>query len=222
MSKEASQTSQSHTPSVSHSEKRLEILATILLSFAAVASAWSGFQASLWNGVQSSNYSQASALRTKATQSHLEANQDQIFNVNLLDGYFNADASGQIALRDFYRSRFRGELAKALDAWSALQPQVNPSAPRSPLRMPEYQLPAEDQANALDAQADAKFLYGEHANATSDTYVATTLFFASVLFFAAISERFEFRTARIILLTLAGVSLCAGLYIAITQRVTWG
>jgi type VI protein secretion system component VasF len=62
-------------PAVSHSERRFEILATALLAVAALATAWSGYQASLWDGIQSSNYTQASAARTNAAQKLTEANQ---------------------------------------------------------------------------------------------------------------------------------------------------
>ena len=48
-------------PYVSEREKRFEVVATVLLAFAALATAWTGYQASLWDGVQSSNYTQASA-----------------------------------------------------------------------------------------------------------------------------------------------------------------
>jgi type VI protein secretion system component VasF len=40
-------------PAVSHTEKRFEIFATVLLAVAALATAWSGYQASLWDGIQS-------------------------------------------------------------------------------------------------------------------------------------------------------------------------
>jgi hypothetical protein len=206
---------------VSRSEKRLEIVATLLLSVAAVATAWSGYQAALWDGIQSSNYTQASASRTKAAQNHLESNQDRIIDLDLLENFLNAEAMGESQLADFYRTRFRDEFRPAFEAWVALQPRTNPNAPRSPLQMPQYQLVAEAEAAELNAQAEAKFLAGEEANTTSDTYVATTLFFASVLFFAAISERFEFRTARIVLLTLAAVSLTGGIVVAVSQKVTW-
>jgi hypothetical protein len=207
---------------VSLSEKRLEIVATFLLSVAAVATAWSGYQAALWDGIQSSNYTQASASRTRASQNHLEANQDRIIDLELLENFLNAEAMGETELADFYRARFRDEFTPAFEAWRALQPRTNPDAPDSPLQMPEYRLLAEAEATELNSQAEAKFLTGEDANTISDTYVATTLFFASVLFFAAISERFEFRTARIILLALAAVSLTAGIAVTVTQKVTWG
>jgi ABC-type multidrug transport system permease subunit len=208
-------------PPVSRSEKRLEIAATFLLAIAAIATAWSGFQAALWDGRQSSNYTQASAARTEASENHLEANQDRIIDLDLFENFLNAQATGDSNLADFYKSRFRDEFRPAFDAWTALQPLTNSNAPRSPLQMPEYQPAGEAKAKDLNAQAEAKFQYGENANSISDTYVATTLFFASVLFFAAISERFEFFRARIILLALASASLVTGIAVMVSQKVTW-
>jgi hypothetical protein len=208
--------------SPSRAERRLEIVATVLLSVAAVATAWSGYQAALWDGIQSSDYTQASAARTKAAEHHLEANQQRIIDLDMLENYLNALALGEQRLADFYQSRFRDEFEPAFEAWIALQPLTNPNAPNSPLQMPEYQLASEAQGKALNDQAEAKFISGEQANSTSDTYVATTLFFASVLFFAGISERFEYRRARMFLLSIAAISLLLGIGVAFDQDITWG
>ena len=200
----------------------MEIAATVLLSIAAVATAWSGYQAALWNGIQSSDYTQASAARTRAAQDNLEANQDRIMDLSLVESYLDARAIGQLQLAEFYRSRMRDELRPAFDEWIALQPETNFDVPRSPQYMPQYHLAAEERGAALNDLADERFNSGESANATSDTYVATTLFFASVLFFSGISERFEFRPARIGLLVLAALCLTGGIVVAFSQRVTWG
>ena len=199
----------------------MEIGATVLLSIAAVATAWSGYQASLWDGIQSSFYTQATAARTQASQSNLEANQNRIIDLSLVESYLDARTDGHAQLAEFYRSRMRDELRPAFDAWIVLEPETNFDVPRSPQYMPQYHLAAEERGAALNQAADEQFKAGEGANATSDTYVATTLFFASVLFFAGISERFEFRPARIFLLTLAGASLAVGIVVALSQRVTW-
>jgi hypothetical protein len=53
-------------------------------------------------------------------------------------------------------------------------------------------------------------------------YTASTLVFASALFFTAISERFEYRRARIALLGFAVVGLIGGLALALTQPTTLG
>jgi hypothetical protein len=202
---------------VSRSEKGFEIFATALLAIAALATAWSGYQASLWDGIQSSNYTQASAARTNAAQKHTEANQHRLGDLSVFENFIDASLTGDTEVADFYRTRFSPEFEPAYEAWVALDPQTNPDAPASPLAMPEYQPPQEQESAELTAQAE-----GETANTYSDVYTASTLFFASALFFAAISERFAYRRARIALLAFACVGLIAGITVALTQPITLG
>jgi hypothetical protein len=209
-------------PELSPREKRYEIVATVLLALAALATAWSGYQASLWDGIQSSNYTQASAARTQASLKHTEANQFRLADLSVFENYVDATIDGDDEVADFYRQRFRDDFVPAFDAWTALDPFNNPDAPPSPFVMPEYRLPQVEEANELTAQAEQKFADGEDANTISDTYTASTLFFAAALFFAAISERFEYRRARLALLGLAGVGLVGGVAIIVTQPVTTG
>ncbi|MGH8827486.1 MAG: hypothetical protein ACRDVZ_07785 [Jiangellaceae bacterium] len=213
---------QGEAPEVSSSEKRLEIFATALLALAALATAWSGYQASLWDGIQSSNYTQASAARTNAAQQHTEANQYRLADLSVFENFIDASFTGETELADFYRTRFSDALEPAYDAWIALDPQSNPDAPTSPFVMPEYQLPQEQDAAELIARAEAKFAAGEDANTYSDVFTASTLFLASALFFAAISERFDYRRARIGLLVFACVALIAGIAVGLTQPITFG
>ena len=207
---------------VSSGERRFEIVATVLLALAALATAWSGYQASLWDGIQSSDYTEASGLRTRASQQHTEANQYRLADLTIFENFVDADASGDTDLAAFYRSRFRDPLGPAYEAWIALDPQNNLDAPPSPLGMDEYRLPDDAEAERLNEQADATFESGQEANATSDAYTATTLFFAAALFFAAVSERFEYRKARTFLLALGCVGLVGGLIFLVGQPVTTG
>jgi hypothetical protein len=206
----------------SRHERRFEIIATVLLALTALATAWSGYQASLWDGIQSSNYTQASALRTQASQKLTEANQFRLGDLSVFENYIDATVSGDTRLADFYRQRFRDEFQPAFAAWIALDPFTNPDAPPSPLAMPEYRLADDQEASDLTARAEAKFNEGEDANRDSDTYTASTLFFAAALFFAAISERFTYRRARAALLGLAAVGLIGGTVLMVTQPITTG
>jgi hypothetical protein len=210
------------TNGVSGREKRFEIVATVLLALTALATAWSGYQASLWDGIQSSNYTQASALRTRAAQKLTEANQFRLADLGVFENYIDATIDGDTELADFYRQRFRDEFEPAYEAWTALDPLTNADAPPSPLAMPEYRLADDQEATDLTARAEAKFSEGEDANSDSDTYTAATLFFAAALFFAAISERFSYVRARASLLGLAGVGLIVGTTLMLTQPVTSG
>jgi hypothetical protein len=203
-------------------EKRLEIFAVVLLAMTALVTAWSGFQASLWDGIQSSNYTQASGARTNAAQARTEANQFRIADLTVFENYIDALLDGDQQLAEFYRQRFGPEFSVAYEAWQALDPLNNEDAPASPLTMPEYQLAPDQHARELEARADTLFEEGEDANNHSDVYTLTTLLFAVVFFFAAISERFQYPPARLGLLTLGGIGLIAGLAIAVGQPVTSG
>jgi hypothetical protein len=209
-------------PEVSTREKRFEVIATFLLAFAALATAWTGYQASLWDGIQSSNYTQASAARTEAAQLRTEANQFRLADLSVFENFIDASIAGDEDVATFYRDRFRPEFEVAFDAWIALDPFDNPDAPPSPLAMPEYQLAADTEAATLDQQADTLFREGEEANTDSDEYTMSTLLFAIVLFFAAISERFAYVRVRVFLLSVAAVGLVAGVAVAFGQPITTG
>jgi hypothetical protein len=199
-----------------------EILIVVLLGLTAVATAWSGYQASLWDGIQSSNYTQASGARTNAAQQRSAANQFRILDLGVFENYVDAAIDGDVQLANFYRERFRDEFAVAFDAWIALDPLQNADAPPNPLAMPEYQLAADDSADELEARADKLFAEGEAANGFSDVYTLTTLLFAVTLFFGAIAERFDYLRARMILIAIACVGLIGGLVIALGQPITTG
>jgi hypothetical protein len=84
--------------------------------------------------------------------------------------------------------------------------------------MAEYQLAADAEATGLDARADTLFREGEQANTDSDTSTMSTLLFAIVLFFAAISERFAYVRVSVFLLSIAAI----GLVVAVGQPITGG
>jgi hypothetical protein len=203
-------------------ERRFEIISTVILAFAALTTAWSGYQASLWDGIQSSDYTQASGMRTNAAQKHTEANQVRIADLLVFQGYLEAKAIGDERLAQFYQERYRDEFEVAFNAWIALDPLNNPDAPHSPLAVPEYEPAVEVEAQELTAEADAKFAEGQEANTYSDIFTLATVLFAAALFFAAISERFEFVPARVTLLLLATSGLIAGLAVSLSQPVTSG
>lgn len=207
---------------VSRRDKRIEVVIVALLGLAALATAWSSYQASLWDGIQSSNYTQASGSRTNAAQERTAANQFRLADLNLFANYIDAALHGDDEVADFYFQRFRDEFKVAYDAWIALDPFNDPDAPDSPFVMSEYQLAHDAEAQSLEERADQLFAAGEDANTFSDIYTLTTLLFAAALFFAAISERFDYFKARVALLILAGIGLVVGIGIALGQPITSG
>ena len=72
----------------------IEIVAAVLLAFAAVATAWSSYQATRWNGEQAKAASRANTLRIEATQvSSLAGSQTEV-DVATFIQWIDADAAG--------------------------------------------------------------------------------------------------------------------------------
>jgi hypothetical protein len=88
---------------------------------------------------------------------------------------------------------------------------TNPDAIPTPLRMPQYVLEDEEEAERLERLGDVRFEQGREATENADKYVFTTVFFAAVLFFSGISLRFEWVKLRMVMLSLAVVFLLWGL-----------
>ena len=73
--------------------------------------------------------------------------------------------------------------------------------------MPQYVIPQEAAAKALDAKADAAFVEGAKAGSTADKYIRDTVFLATVLFLVGISGHFRIRQARLGLIGMGGLLL---------------
>jgi hypothetical protein len=188
-------------------EKRMELLAVLLLSLATVATAWSGYQAARWSGEQSQDYARASTLRIKAQQQATEAGQLRIDDLNLFDGWLDARESGNMKLARIYRRRFRPDFVPAFDAWMAQKPLTTTAAIAGPQYLPQYRLPEAAVATKLDAQADDLYRKGTDAKTNDDRFIYSTVFLAAVLFFSGISMRIDWRPLRLVVLGMAAVML---------------
>jgi hypothetical protein len=197
----------------------LEIVAVILLGIATISTSWSGYQASRWGGVQSTLYSQASALRVESTRATTAAGQTRNLDVGLFTNWANAYAQGNELLTNFYQERFRPEFVPAFEAWIATKPLQNPDAPPSPFAMPEYVLGLDVQAAQLEQEAAETFAEGQEANQISDDYVLNAVLLASVLFLSGVAQRFNVRAIRILIIALAIIVCVIGLYNVATYPI---
>lgn len=198
------------------SERWLELSAVILLSLATLATAWSGYQAALWSGIQSQRFAQASALRVRAEERSVAAGQLHLGDLMLVNGWFNAIESGNPKLASDYRRRFRPAFQPVFSAWLALHPLTNPSAPPGPTFMPQYRLAPSAAAAAFNARADQHFTEGTHAQSNGDRHILSTVFFAAVLFLAAVSLRVDWVRLRILVLAFGTVMFLGALVFVLT------
>jgi hypothetical protein len=168
---------------------RLEVLATVLLSLATLGTAWSGYQASRWNGEQAKAFARATGARIESTKAaNLASAQTQV-DVATFTQWVNAFALDQTELADFYFARFRKEFKPAVDAWVATRPRRNPDAPLTPFAMPEYRVAAKAESERLEGVAEQWSATAQENVQRATNYVLGVVLFASVLFFAGISTK---------------------------------
>jgi hypothetical protein len=179
-----------------------ELVATVLLALATVATAWASYQARQWTGEQAQSYSRANAARVESARATGTANQLSGIDVATFIQWVDATAHKDTALAAFYRARFRPEFKPAFDAWLATQPLTNANAPPSPFAMPEYRLAATAKADALEQKAGANATVAAVANERANDYVGAVVLFASALFFAGISTKLQSQGARLSILGL--------------------
>jgi hypothetical protein len=199
-----------------HRDRWLELGAVILLSLATLATAWSGYQAALWSGVQSQRYSQASALRVRADEDTVTGGQIHLGDLMLVNGWFNAIESGNRKLAADYRRRFPPAFRPIFAAWLALHPLTNRRAPPGPTYMPQYRPAPFVAAAAASARADRRFTAGTEAKTNDDDHILATVFFAAVLFLAAVSLRLQWIPLRIAVLAFGSVVFLGALTYVLT------
>jgi hypothetical protein len=179
---------------------RLELRATVLLAVATVATAWSGYQATRWNGEQAKAGARASAQRIESSKADAFANAQSQIDVATFTQWVNAYALKQQELSDFYFRRFRPEFKPAVVAWIATKPLKNASAPLTPFAMPQYHVAARAKAQNLDASAGMWALRAQADIQRSSNYILCVVLFTTALFFASVSTKLQTPRLRKVLL----------------------
>jgi hypothetical protein len=194
---------------------RVEFFATVLLALATVATAWSGYQSTRWNGEQSKAAARANGLRIASAKAAALANSQTEIDVATFTQWVNAYAQKQTELANFYFKRFREEFRPAVDAWIATKPLKNPAAPLTPFTMAQYKLEARAEADRLDAAAETYAAQARRSIQRSSNYVLGVVLFASALFFAGMSTKLISPKLRVAMLVMGcAVFLATALWIA--------
>jgi hypothetical protein len=136
-------------PRTSRLEFFVEILEAAILALVAIATAYSGYQAALWNGNQTELYTEAITLDNKADSLTIVNYESAIYNMNTLDAWLNAKLLGREKIAEYYERRFLPEFKVAFDAWIKRDPLNNIQVPAGPIYMPEYHSSIMEEANNL-------------------------------------------------------------------------
>ena len=198
--------SKPHSSQAGH--EALEIVEAVVLAIVAIATAWSGYQAALWNGHQSELYGVASRLRVQAEAATITANQERLYNAATVAEWLKAETQGEPKLAEVFDRRILPDFRPAFEAWKKTDPVHNANAPPAPESMTEFRSPKTEEATRLNQTAVENFEQGNQARQYSDEYVRVTVTLATVLLLTAISQRFKFHKIRVGLAVVATLLLC--------------
>jgi hypothetical protein len=188
-------------------DRLISIIEAVMLSLVALLAAWSGYSAAKWGSQSSLSLAKASSARSESSLAEIQATQIRTLDSVSFNAVEGAYVSHNPQLLHLSLRRIRAGAQPAVHAWLALHPLKNPNAPPDPSDMPQYRVPQDAEAKALNAQANADFSQGQTQSGTEDKYVRITVLLAAVLFLIGIGSRFPLRAARYGLIGIATVLL---------------
>src|SRR5881396_4201922 len=136
------------------------------------------------------------ALERKAGLLSVQGVQQATIHAAMFMQLLAAQQAGNEKLADFYVERFPPDARKAYDAWLAEKPFENPNADPHPFVPKLYEVRGTREAAEANAEAASSLQEARSAGNVSGQYLANTVLFATVLFFASASGRFEQRRVR--------------------------
>ena len=206
-----------HKKSSGRHSRIVQIGEAILLALVTITAAWAGYSAAKWGTASRIDIAQSSTLRNLATRDDLTAISTRNFDASTFNAWFTAFTLNSPQKEEIAIRRFRPEFLVAFNAWMATDPLHNPHAAPGPTYMPQYKLPAQAQANALDNAASAKFAIGNHDGLVGDDYVRITVFLAAVLFLVGIGSSFQLAGIRYALIAFGSVLLILSVVLILRQ-----
>jgi hypothetical protein len=195
----------------------VQICEAVLLALVTITAAWAGYSAARWNTISRVDIAQSATLRNIATRDDITALELRNFDSGTFNAWYIAFTLNNPAKERLAERRFRPAFRVAFNAWMATDPVHNPHAPPGPTYMPQYKLPAQARANALDAEATAKFNRGNYSANVGDDYVRITVFLAAVLFLVGIGSSFKLPSIRYALITFGTLLLIVSVVLIIRQ-----
>jgi hypothetical protein len=189
-------------------KKWIEPVVAVLMALATVSTAWCSYESAAWIRQSNRLMNESNALERRAAVLDVQGSQALIIHASMFMQLLAAQHAGDEKLASFYAERFPPDVKKAYDAWLAQKPFENRAADAHPFVPNLYQVRGAAEAAAARTDAAARVAQAREAGNRSGQYLANTVLFATVLFFAGTAGKFE--QARVRLFAAAfGVALFA-------------
>jgi len=166
------------------------------MALTTLATAWCSYESSRWSNQSSNDSSTSATLEREANALHTESNQVLSTQITIFLDLIHAQLSGDEKVASFYSSRLSGELRAAYDAWMAQKPFENPKAAPHPFVPELYHPRFADEVKEKRTKSAEHSLAANKEGQTAATYLANTVLFATVLFFAGTANKFDHRAVR--------------------------
>lgn len=185
----------------------LELVAVVLLGIATVATAWCGYQSTQWNGRETDESRAAAFDRLESSRLYGLATQKVAYDANVTAQYAAAISAENEELAAFIRANLmRPEYLPFLDDWEAKVRAGDGDSVN--LFTDEAYLEAQfKDSQVAGAKSDADLARADEASKNGEDYLVMTLLTATALFFAGVTSSFHSRSARLILVIIAGAIL---------------
>ena len=184
-------------------KKWVEPVAALLMALATLSTAWCSYQSAAWTRKSNRLMNEFNALERKAGLLTMQGTQQATINAAMFMQLLAAQQAGNEKLVNFYVERFPPDVRKAYGAWLAQKPFENPDADPHPFVPKLYEPRGTREAADATAKAATNQQQAGAAGSISGQYLANTVLFAAVLFFASASGRFEQRRVRLVAFSFA-------------------
>jgi len=167
------------------------------MALTTLCTAWCSYESAAWTRRANRLMNESNALERKAALVDVQGSQALIVHVSMFMQLLAAYQAGNEKLTNFYAERFPPDVKKAYDAWLAQKPLENAAADAHPFVPKLYQVRGTAEATAARAEAVERLIGARDAGSLSGRYLANTVLFATVLFFAGTAGKFEQPRVRI-------------------------
>jgi len=181
----------SEKPAESLRKKWIEPVVAVLMALTTLCTAWCSYQSAAWTRQTNRLMNESNALERSAALFDVQGSQALIVHASMFMQLLAAQQAGNEKLASFYAERFPPDVKKAYEAWLAQKPFENRAADPHPFVPNLYQVRGAAEATTARANAAARIAQARDAGNRSGQYLANTVLFATVLFFAGTAGKFE-------------------------------
>lgn len=179
-------------------KKWIEPVMVVLMALTTLCTAWCSYESAAWTRQSTRLMNESQMLERRAGLLEMQGNQALIVHTAMFMQLLAAKASGDERLATFYAERFPPDVKKAYEAWLAQKPFENRDAATHPFVPELYEVRGTAEAVKAREQSMQKIGEARNAGSVSGQYLASTVLFAAVLFFAGTAGKFDQPRVRLL------------------------